>query len=209
MIAGDYKSSPIDSPEAIDAWNFYLSLAYNPELSPSGETIKEQGFDAMFKAGKVAMFMGGAADDLDRVPNLNVGVVSVPANPKTKNDTTFAWVGATLVNAATKNPALACKALLAVTEGIQNWKIVSPRVSQATVDHLVSSEPRKKANAEAIIAAVSKMRALHIVPQMSQWNDVFWNKFMGPLLNKETDKKAADLAKEIRPQLEAFLPKSK
>jgi multiple sugar transport system substrate-binding protein len=209
VIDTDAKSSPIDSAAAIDAWNFYLSVAYNPELAPSAEIIKEQGFDAMFKAGKVAMFMGGAADDLDRVPNLNVGVVSVPANPKTKDDSTFAWVGANMVNAATKNPALACKALLAVTDGIQNWKIVSPRISHATIDHLIASEPRKKANAEAIIAASAKMRALRLVPQMSQWNDVFWNKFMGPLLNKETDKKAADLAKDIRPQLEQFMPKSK
>src|SRR5207248_8662362 len=89
-ISKDLKTSPIDSPQAIEALKFYLSLAYNPDLAPTADIIKDQGFDAMFKAGKVAMFMGGAADDLDRQPNLHVGVVSVPANPKTKLNTTYA-----------------------------------------------------------------------------------------------------------------------
>ncbi|MHB8627529.1 MAG: ABC transporter substrate-binding protein [Aggregatilineales bacterium] len=206
VISSDYKTSPIDSAAAISAWKFYLSLAYNPALAPSADIIKEQGFDAMFAAGKVAMFMGGAADDKDQQPKLHVGVVSVPRNPTTKDNTTFAWVGATMMSASTPHPDLACKALLALTEGIQNWKIISPRISQNTVDHLVASQPGKKANAAAYIAAAQNMRALHLVPQMSQWNDVFWNKFMGPLLNGETKETPDQLAKEIRPQLEAFLP---
>ncbi len=208
VISNDYKTSPIDSPEAISAFKFYLSIAYNPALAPSADTIKEQGFAEMFDAGKVAMFMGGAADGHDLQPKLDVGVVSVPRNPKTKDNATFAWVGGTFMAASTPHPDLTCKALLALTEGIQNWKILSPRISQNTPDHLIASVPGKKANAAAYIAAAQNMRAFHIVPQMSQWNDVFWNKFMGPLLNKETQESVDQLAKEIRPQLEAVLPGS-
>jgi multiple sugar transport system substrate-binding protein len=91
----------------------------------------------MFKAGKIAMFMGGAADDLDRVEGLNVGVIHVPEHPETHSKTTFAWNASTAINAATEHPEEACKALLAVTEGIHNWKIVSPRISQGTVEHLM------------------------------------------------------------------------
>ncbi len=207
VITADRKSSPIDSPEAIEGIKFRLSLSYNPEFSPSTDIVKDQGFGEMFKAGKVAMFMGGAADDLDRVPNLDIGVVSVPANPRTKSNATFAWTGATVIAATTKNPVQACKALLAVTEGIQNWKIVSPRISQANVEHLVASEPRKKGNAEALIAAVSSMRAFRLIPNMGQWNDAFYTKLINPLLNKETDRTVDDLAKEVRAQLEATLPK--
>lgn len=206
VIAEDLKSSPIDSEAVVEAMKFRLSLSYNPEFSPSSEIIKEQGFDAMFKAGKVAMFMGGAADDLDRVPDLDIGVVSVPANPRTKDNTTFAWVGATVISASTQNPEQACKALLAVTEGIQNWKIVSPRISQANVEHLVASEPRKEKNAAALLDAVKGMRAFRLVPSMGQWNDVFYSKFINPLLNKETDKTVEDLAAEVRPLLEDTLP---
>ena len=204
VIGTDLTSSPIDSPEALDAWNYYLQLAYNPEVSPSSDTIKEQGFDQMFRAGKVALFMGGAADGLDYEVE-NVSVVSVPVNPKTELGTTFAWTASTVISAGTQHPAEACKALLAVTEGIQNWKIVSPRISQSTVEHLVASVPQKEPDAQAIIDAVPSMRAFTIVPQLAAWNDVFWNKFMTPLLNHETDKTPEELAKEVRPLLEAAL----
>lgn len=204
VIGDDLTSSPIDSPEAIDAWNYYLQLTYNPEVSPSSDTIKEQGFDQMFRAGKIGMFMGGAADGLDYEVE-NVSVVSVPVNPKTEDGTTFAWTASTVISASTQHPAEACKALLAVTEGIQNWKIVSPRISQSTVEHLVASVPQKEPDAQAIIDAVPSMRAFTIVPQLAAWNDVFWNKFMNPLLNHETDKTAEELAAEVRPQLDAAL----
>ena len=67
LINEDFTEAPIDSPEFIEGFEFYLNTAYNPELSPSREIIAEQGFGEMYKAGRIAMFMGGAADDLDRV----------------------------------------------------------------------------------------------------------------------------------------------
>src|SRR5690606_27650984 len=105
--------------EALEGLNFYLNTAYNPAVAPSAEVISEQGFGELFKAGKIAMFMGGAADDLDRVEGLDVGVAPVPANPTTGDNTTFAWTASTVVNANTQHPEEACAALLAVTEGIQ------------------------------------------------------------------------------------------
>src|SRR5206468_3191595 len=134
------------------------------------DVISEQGFGDMFKAGKVAMSFGGAADDLDRVPGLDVGVVSVPKNPKTGSNLTFTWTASTVINAGTQHPQEACQALLAVTEGIQNWKIVSPRLSQASVEHLVASEPRKEANAQPIIDAAQNMRAFTIIPKWLQFS---------------------------------------
>jgi multiple sugar transport system substrate-binding protein len=204
VISEDFTASPIDDPATIEGIEFYLQLAYNPEVSPSAEIISERGFGEMFKAGQVAMFMGGAADDLDRVEGLNVGVVSVPRHPETASNATFAWTAATVINAATENPEVACKALLAVTEGIHNWKIVSPRISQATIEHLVASEPRKEASAEAILEAVPSMRAFRIFGNFQEWNGVFWGEFMGPLINRETDLSPAELAAEVRPELEEF-----
>ncbi len=205
LISPDFKSVPIDSPEFVKGFEFYLSTAYNPELSPSSDTIKEQGFGEMFKAGKIAMFMGGAADDLDRAPGLNVGVIHVPANPDTGSITTFAWNASTVINGQTAHPDEACKALLAVTEGIQSWKIVSPRISQATVEHLIASEPLKKDSAEAIVAAAQDMRALPIFGNYAQFDSMFWSEFWGPLINKETDLTVAELAKKVRPDLEGTL----
>lgn len=206
LINADFTEAPIDTPEFLEGFEFYLSTAYNPSFSPSRETIAEQGFSEMFKAGRVAMFMGGAADDLDRVEGLDVGVIHVPAHPVTGSRTTFAWNASTVINNNTQHPELACQALIAVTEGIHGWKIVSPRISQATVEHLVASEPRKAASAEAIIEAAQDMQALPIFGNYAEFDSVFWSQFWGPLINDETDLTAAELAAEVREELEDTLP---
>ncbi len=206
LINEDFTEAPIDSPEFIEGFEFYLSTAYNPEVSPSREVIAEQGFGEMFKAGKIAMFMGGAADDLDRVEGLDVGVVRVPGHPVTGSHTTFAWNASTVINANTEHPEEACKALVALTDAIHHWKIVSPRISQATVEHLVASEPRKEASAEVIIEAAQDMRALPIFGNYAEFDSVFWSEFWGPLINDETDLSVQELAEEVRFDLEDTLP---
>jgi multiple sugar transport system substrate-binding protein len=203
LISLDRKSSPIDSPEVLQAVNYYTSILYNEKYSPSEATLKEQGFSEMFKAGKIAMFMGGAADDLDRVPNLKVGMARVPMGPK--NRTTFTWTASTVINAATKNPDAAYKALVAVTEGIQHWKIMAPRKSLATAEVIAASEPRKKDNAAVIVSAAADMRSLTTIPRQAEWADMFWKEFLDKVYHHTA--KAEDIAKQVRTDLEALLPK--
>ncbi len=203
IISDDLSESPIDTPEAIAGAQFYADMIYNEECCPSEATISEQGNAEMFKAGKVAMFMGGAADDLDRVEGLDVGISMVPMGPSGEH-VTFAWIAATVINSATEHPDLAYEALIQLTEGIHHWKIVSPRVSMANVDDLIASEPRKEANAEDIIAAVPYMRGLYIIPRHSEWNTIFWEDFQDLLFHGEGT--AEELAAEVRPLLEEVLP---
>lgn len=207
VISPDLATSPIDSPAAVKGVEFYLSWAYNPEMAPSADIINEQGFDAMYTAGKIGMFFGGAADDKDYNTNgFTAGVVPPPKNPDTGSNETFAWTASTVINAATEHPKEACDALLAVTEGIQNWKVVSPRISQATVDHLVASVPQKAPNAQAFLDAAKNMSAFRIIPKYIEWESLLWNEYLTPLLQKQTDLSVADLAAQVRPDLEALLP---
>lgn len=201
VISPDLKSSPIDSPEAVKGLEFYSSIIYNEEYAPSQAKINEQGFGEMFKAGKIAMFFGGAADDLDRVQGLDVGVARVPKGPKDR--TTFAWTASTAISAQSKHPKEAYDALVDLTEGIQNWKIVSPRKSQATKDFLVKAESRKANAADVIIKATEDMRAFRIVPKHQDWDTVFWEQLQDPLYSKKGT--AADLAKAARAKLEGTL----
>jgi multiple sugar transport system substrate-binding protein len=201
VISPDLKSSPIDSPEAIKGLEFYNSIIYNTDYAPDRNTVNEQGFGEMFKAGKIGMFFGGAADDLDRVPGLDVGVARVPKGPKDR--TTFAWTASTVISSQTKHPKEAYDALVDLTEGIQNWKIVSPRKSQANKEHLIKSEPRKEKSADVIIKATADMRAFRIVPKHQEWDTVFWEQLQDPLYSKKGT--AADLAKAARPKLEETL----
>ena len=75
----DAKGRPsLTSPEAIGALKFMHKLVVEDQVSPGGGTISQNGAAEMFKGGRIAMFAGGASDDLDRVPGLEVGVAELP-----------------------------------------------------------------------------------------------------------------------------------
>jgi len=91
-----------------------------------------------------------------------------------------------------------------LTDGIHHWKIVSPRKSMANAESITEAEPRKAATAADIAEAVPYMRAFNILPRHQEWDSIFWGDFMDPLFHGEGT--AAELAPEIRPELEALLP---
>ena len=206
-ISPDLKNCPVDSPEAIAGAQFYADIIYNPEYAVPQEVIQEQGFGEMAKAGKVAMFFGGAADDLDYAwqndeNNAKLVMALVPKGPKDR--TTFAWTAITGVSTQTEYPEQAVKALVALTDGIHHWKVLAPRKSLATVDVIAASVPGKRDSAPVIIQAADSMRSFNIIPRHAEWDTIFWEQFQDPLYhNKGT---AEELATEIRPKLEALLP---
>lgn len=208
VIAPDLKSSPVDSPEAIQGEQFYADIIYNPDYAVPEAVIKEQGFGEMAKAGKVAMFFGGAADDLDYAyqkdpKNAKLVMALVPKGPKDR--TTFAWTAITAVSTQTKNPDLAVKAMVALTDGIHHWKVLAPRKSLASADVIAASVPGKKDSAAVLLQAAQSMRSFNIIPKHSDWDTVFWEQFQDPLFHKKGT--TADLAKAVRPKLEELLPK--
>lgn len=205
VIADDLTSVPIDSPEAIAGAEFYADLIYNEACCPSEETIAEQGFNEMFRAGQVAMFMGGAADTFEGLDV--VGASVVPAGPE--NRRTFSWTASTVINSATADPELAVRALAALTEGIHHWKLVPPRTDLQTADVFRSVIPeqwqtQKSGQVDAILLAAEDMSAYNIIPRHQEWDEVFWREFQDPLFHGQGT--AADLAAEARSQLEDLLP---
>ncbi|MBA2374001.1 MAG: extracellular solute-binding protein, partial [Chloroflexi bacterium] len=182
---------------------------FNESCCPTEATIAEQGSDAMFKAGKLAMFMGGAADTFESAEGeaLDIRAAVVPKGPKSR--TTFAWTGSTAVNAKVKNPELAAKALVALTDGIHHWKIVSPLTELATADVIKASFPekwkvQKDQQVDAIVAAAKDMRSFNVIPNQQEWDSLFWSEFQDLLYHDKGS--AADLAKAARLKLEALLP---
>jgi multiple sugar transport system substrate-binding protein len=209
VISADLASSPIDSPEAVAGAEFYKSLIYNPACCPTQDTMAEQGFSEMFKAGKVAMFMGGASDTFEDVDGvaLDIRAAVPPMGPKSR--TTFGWTGSTVVNARVANPELAAKALVALTDGIHHWKIVSPLTDLATAEVLNASFPekwkaQKSQQVDAIIAATKDMRSFNVIPRQQEWDDLFWREFQDLLYQGQGS--ASDLAAAARPKLEELLP---
>ena len=207
VISEDLSSCPIDSPEAIAGAQFYADIIYNEEYAVPEAVITEQGFGDMVKAGKVAMFFGGAADDLDyastKDPSIPViDVALVPKGPA--NRTNFSYVASTVINADTDNPDVAFEALVALTEGIHHWKVLAPRQSLANAETITASIPGKAKSAATIIAAAQEMRGLRVIPRQQEWDVTFLEDYQDPLFHDEAT--AEELAPEVRPELEEFLP---
>jgi len=207
VISEDLASSPLDSPEAIQAAEFYASIIYNEEYAPSEATITEQGFGEMAKAGKVAMFFGGAGDDLDYAhtkdpKNAVMKVALVPKGPA--NRANFAYTASTVISADTENADAAYQALVALSDGIHHWKVVAPRQSLANVDTIVASVPDKAESAPIILEALPDMRAFRVIPEHQEWDTVFFEQFQDPLFHG--DGTAEELAQEVRPELEELMP---
>jgi multiple sugar transport system substrate-binding protein len=199
VITEDNKS-PIDSPEAMEALNFYADLVQGP-LVPSQSIIRDRGFDQMFRNGQVAMFMGGAADDLDRTVE-NVQAFMVPAGPGGKH-VTFADILGMGINAKTKNPDAAFEAFLDLTDAIHHWKIMPPRKSLADLATLQELHPDKAHSLEAIIASMQYGRPYRYSEKYPDWDNIFWTQLMDPIINAGA--RPDDLVPKVKPLLENAL----
>ena len=208
-VAEDLASCPIDSAESIAGATFYSNIVFKPEYAVPEDVIGEQGFGEMVKAGKVALFYGGAADDLDFAAkkdpaNAVLKMAQVPPNPDTGKRTTFAWTASTVVNAKSVSVDIAYKALIALTEGIHHWKIVAPRKSLATAEVIGASVPDKAPSAEIIVSSAGDMRSFNVIPQQAEWDTTFFDEYQSPIFHDEGTPE--ELAPEVRPILEDLLP---
>lgn len=189
--------SPIDTPEATEAMQFYAELLNGP-LTPSQSLIRDRGFDTMFRNGQVAMFMGGAADDLDSTVE-NVEAFMVPAGPDGTH-ATFADVLGMGINSKTKNPDAAFDALVDLTDAIHHWKIMPPRESLGNLETLQEMHPQKAQSLEAIIASMEYARPYLYSEQYPNWDNVFTTQLIDPMVNSGTD--PLDLIPQVKPLLE-------
>ncbi|HYJ12431.1 MAG TPA: sugar ABC transporter substrate-binding protein [Thermomicrobiales bacterium] len=206
-ITPERDACPIDTEEAIAGAQFYADIIYKEEYAAPEAVIAEQGFGEMMKAGKVGIFYGGAADDLDYAykkdpANAEIRMALVPSGPASR--ATFAWTASTVINAEAENPEIAYKALVALTEGIHHWKIVAPRQSLANEETIAEAQPDKAESAAIIVQAMNDMRTINIIPEQAEWDITFSEEYQTPLFFDEGT--AEELAPEVRPMLEDLLP---
>ncbi|MDP2989660.1 MAG: extracellular solute-binding protein, partial [Kiritimatiellota bacterium] len=204
VITPDLKSSPIDSPEAIQGAQYLADLVNKYKCTPSQSVISERGFGDMMKNGQVAMFIGGAADDLERSEGKHIKAFLLPKG--SKNRDSWSYIAGMAINAKTKNNQdVVYQAFIDLTQAIQEWKVPAPRKSLATKEGIIKAASYKKESADNIIANMPNMRAPHIFPGYAEWTTVFGDRYNDPLIRGNGT--AADLAKQVRPLLEAKLPK--
>lgn len=189
--------SPIDSKEASEALAFYAELVNGP-LTPSQQIVRDRGFDQMFRDGQVAMFMGGAADDLDSTIE-HVQAFMVPAGP-TGIHATFGDILGMGINAKTQNPDAAFDALVDLSDAIHHWKIMPPRKSLADLATLQEMHPKKSHSLEAIIASMEYAKPYRYSEKYPEWDNVYWTQLMDPIINAGADPQK--LIPEVKPLLE-------
>lgn len=189
--------SPIDTPEAIEALNYYSELINGP-LTPSQQIIRDRGFDTMFRDKQVAMFMGGAADDLDSTVE-SVQAYMVPAGPDGIH-ATYSDVLGMGINAKTKNPDAAFEALVDLSDAIHHWKIMPPRVSLSDLETLQELHPNKAHSLDAIIASMDFAKPYRFSEKYPDWDNIYWTQLMDPIVNAGADPE--ELIPQVKPLLE-------
>ena len=204
VISEDLTQSPIDSPEAIEGANFVASLANDFQCTPAQSVISERGFGEMMKAGQVAMFMGGAADDFERTEGKNIQAFLLPQGPANRDN--WAYIGGMAINAQSQNADAAYEAFMDLSQAIQEWKVPSPRMSLATREGIVKAAPYKEVSADNIIANMEHMRAPHIFPRYAEWATIFGERFVDPLVRGNGT--AEELSTEVRPLREDVMGQS-
>jgi len=190
----------LTDPRCVTAAQFYADLIHKHKAAPPLEVVAEQGFSDLFRAGKVAMFMGGAADELDNIAGLEVAVREVPAGPD-RVRATFAWNAGLCISNATGDRALTYKAWKLFLDAIQRWKVPAPRRSLAV--RLEQFEPRKAHAAEVIRRSMRYMRPLRIIERQRQWQTIMTEEFVEPLLRGSGE--AQGLAGRASRQLQMLL----
>lgn len=204
-LSEDLTQSPIDTPEAIQGAQYLADLINKDQCTPGQSVISERGFGEMMKAGQVAMFMGGAADDFERTEGKRIQGFLLPKGPVNRD--TWAWIGGMSINNATKNPQVAFEAFMDLTQAIHQWKVPAPRKSLATREGIIAATPYKEISADNIIANMENMHAERIFPGYAQWSTVFGERFVDPLVRGNGT--AEQLAAEVRPLLEQTLSEVK
>lgn len=202
VIAEDFSSSPIDTPEAMKGFNFYRELIDSGVVPPQ-QTIRDRGFDQMFRDGQVAMFMGGAADSLEtRVDKFKCVVYEVPAGP-TGIKATFVDILGMGINAKTKNPDAAFEALVDLSDEIHKWKVMPPRKSIGNTENMIKLHPERKDAFPAIVKSLEYARPYRFYQDYPDWDTVFWNQLMDPIINNNG--KPEELVPKVKPLLDEAL----
>ena len=187
----------LTDPRVTDAVDAYAGLIHRDRVAPPLSVISEAGFAELFRAGKVAMFMGGAADDLDRTGGMEVAVREVPAGPGGVR-ATFAWSAGLHISAAVTDRREAFAVYKKVLERMHRWKVPAPRRPMAA--RLEEFEPRKARAAAVIRASMEYMRCPVGLPRQVEFDTLLREEFEEPVLR--TGRPAADVAPHAASVLE-------
>jgi len=149
ILSKDMKECVLNSPEAVEALQFYCDLLNKYKVAPPGALDYDKAaLRMMFIPGKIAMYSDGmfAATDFAKTPALKYAFDLIPGTKKIKSGQILGgW--ASLINSKTKYEEEAWKLVkfLADPKWMATWALSSPaRYSAASFGGYFDNEGAKK-----------------------------------------------------------------
>jgi multiple sugar transport system substrate-binding protein len=182
---GNIKINSAESVKGLTVLNNIL----RDNVSPTKEEAQNMGDADLFKTGKVAMFFGGAGDDLEKqVGNkFKVGMAEIPHGDQ---KVTFSWIASTVISSNTKQPDAAYQALVDLTNATFKWKVVPP--IKNGFDMVTQNMPEKAYCLEVIKKSSEYARGFNNQEQEVEIDTAIGDELYTPLINgKKTPEQAA------------------
>ncbi|HLS90181.1 MAG TPA: sugar ABC transporter substrate-binding protein [Limnochordia bacterium] len=173
-----YTEMVLNQEASIEGLRFLYQLLHERRLSPTIDQIRAaESTSALFRAGRIGMFFGGAADGFYE-EEFDVGMVVWPKNVQAA---TYMWSANLHINSATENPEVVWDAYVQILDGIHHWKIAPPRKSLAPI--LQDIEPRlTPQRVEAIGLSMPIARPGVVIVRNNEYWDVAGRMFWEPFL---------------------------
>lgn len=204
----DLTKSTFDSPQTIKALTLLHTLV-TEKLVPSQAELANVDIEDLFRQGKVAMFMGGAADGNYAAQGFTAKVAVLP---KGTQQVTDLGIDDMAINAHTKvDKETVFKAYMALLDAIDHWKIVPPiKQYAANLEQMdVPDAPGGHTPADRVQPILDSMKVARLYQTLPNptamqnfWN-VLANDVYEPLLmNTSTPE---EIAKKTQADLDALL----
>ncbi|WAH39152.1 ABC transporter substrate-binding protein [Alicyclobacillus dauci] len=204
----DMTQSTFNSPQTIQALTLMHTLI-NDKLVPTQAELANVDIEDLFRQGKVAMFMGGAADGNYAAQGFTAKVAMVP---KGTQEVTDLGVYDMAINAHTSvDKDTVFKAYMALLDGIDHWKVVPPvkQYAQNLGQISVSDAPGGHTPTDRIQPILDSMKFARMYRSLSDptamqnyWNVLANDVYEPLLLNHETPQQ---IAQKTQTDLNALL----
>jgi len=202
ILSADKKRCVMDSPEAIEAMEFYIGLRTKYKVAPSASIEKEQGSDMLFMSGKLAMWPNGswALPNYRTIKDFEWDICLVP-RWKTGSIERVSWDG-WIVPANSRNPELGWKLIefLGGGEGLKEFVDLGglpPLKSVAESPLFLETKGKSPKNIKAFVDALygGRTRLSEITVKYDEMNtllgQIFDEAFLGSKPVAQACKEAA------------------
>jgi multiple sugar transport system substrate-binding protein len=207
----DANNKPVvNSPEAVEAMQFYNDLVYVHKVAPSAEDYANMGQgspDPLFAQGKVAMSMTGfwAVNGLSRVKGLNWDIAPLFGN---KTNATVLFGSGLAITKDCKTPDAAWKVIEFLTGAEGQQPIVTMKQDAPANFEVLSSDAflnadwagDKKINTQALVDSAQIAFALPLTPKWNEMLTALGDNLAEFFLNAKDAQSSLDAAQE---QIEA------